>query len=71
MPKLTARQKLERDFMVLNEVTLTNQRIDLEVKFAREREETRSSAFKAGYGRAVEDFNSMSAWQRLTWKVKK
>lgn len=66
-PKLTQRQRDDRALFAL----LENQRIDLEIQFARDKSEIISKAYVQGYGHALDDFKTMSLWQRMTWTVKK
>lgn len=64
--KLSQRQQDDRAFIAL----LENQRIELEVQFARDKSEVISKAYVQGYGHALDDFNALSLWQRMTWKAK-
>lgn len=72
MPKLTAQQKRDRDFMAMLDLELQAQKIQLTQIHAREKGDAVSKAhldgWHNGYSRAITEFAGLSLWQRMTWK---
>ena len=75
MPKLTAQQKRDREFMAMLDLELQAQKIELGVLHARDKADTSIKAhmdgWHNGYARAVTEFAQLTLWQRITWKANK
>lgn len=74
MARETVQQKRDREFMTLLYAQLRDQRIELEVQAAREkekaREESHLNGLSDGYSIAMREFAGLTWWERLTWKAK-
>jgi hypothetical protein len=75
MPKLTAQQKRDREFMELLDLELQAQKVQLGMMHAEDKANTaiksHMDGWHNGYARAVTEFAQLTLWQRITWKANK
>lgn len=75
MPKLTAQQKRDRDFMAMLDLELQAQKIELGIAHARDKADTsiksHMDGWHNGYTSARNEFADLTLWQRVTWKANK
>lgn len=75
MARLTAQEKRDREFMALLDNALLDQKVELGVHYARERqkarEESHLNGWHDGYTVAVKEFSSLSWLGRLLWRAER